>query len=329
PDLVDPDSDYYVERIARAVRHDEHLERQNGGLTPSRDMSGDGISNDKAEDMTRDGMPTWYEKEYGVNNPAGRGWQHPYLHNERYAVLVASGDKDEDRNYPGFWNDIHYLYKVLVDDYNYIEDNVYLLYSEWNGVDHSDGCEYIDDEASWDGVERTLENISKRITTNDFLTIAMSGHGSSDGYFHFADEDSVDSDAKEYDEFNPYLDNMSYNRMAVMISACYSGTAIQPLSGINRIIMTSAAEDETSYMTLGTSESSAFFYEGRRHRMLGLIVDVYEGMFRNLGSQEAPRYLYYAFLRGKWAAENNKSLRTDASSNPQITNVWTADWTYL
>ena len=81
------------------------------------DTDCDGISNDKAEDMTRDGMPTWYEKEYGV---AEGGWQHPYLHNARYGLLLGTGD------FPSFWNDPKNMHDKLVEDYNYIEDNVYL-----------------------------------------------------------------------------------------------------------------------------------------------------------------------------------------------------------
>ncbi|MFP3871987.1 MAG: hypothetical protein ACLFVL_03810 [Candidatus Aenigmatarchaeota archaeon] len=90
-DLIDPDSDYYVERLAWAVKNDPHLERDDDGNPIGfDDMSGDGVANEDAEDMSRDGMPTEYEKEYGVANG---GWQNPYLHNERYGMLLASGTR--------------------------------------------------------------------------------------------------------------------------------------------------------------------------------------------------------------------------------------------
>ncbi len=88
--LVDPDSDFYVERIAWAANHDPWLDRDaNGNLIGSYDMSGDGVLNDDPDnkDLSRDGMPTSYEMEYGVANG---GWQHPYLYNARYAVLLVS-----------------------------------------------------------------------------------------------------------------------------------------------------------------------------------------------------------------------------------------------
>ncbi len=91
-DLVDPDSPYYVERIAWAALHDPWLDRDaDGNLVGSYDMSGDGVLNENADDMSRDGMPTSYEMEYGV---ADGGWQHPYLYNARYAVLLGYGSWD-------------------------------------------------------------------------------------------------------------------------------------------------------------------------------------------------------------------------------------------
>jgi len=114
-DLVNENSPYYVERIARAVKHDPWMDR---------DADGNLIETyQDVVDLSKDGMPTWYEKEYGV---AEGGWQHPYLHNARYGLLLGTGD-----NPPLIWDDIIRFHDKLVDDYNYQEDNVQFAYSEY------------------------------------------------------------------------------------------------------------------------------------------------------------------------------------------------------
>ncbi|MFW6142023.1 MAG: hypothetical protein ACOC53_05630 [Candidatus Saliniplasma sp.] len=354
-DLVDETSPYYVERIARAAKNDPWIDRdEDGELIESYDMSGDGVSNDEAEDMSRDGMPTEYEREYGVKNG---GWQHPYLHNARYAVLLGSGSMDEDRNYPGYWNDIYYLYEVLTEDYNYIEENVHLLYSEWDGVDHSNGNPAVNDNASLQGLERSLEIVRSRITTNDFFLFAYRGHASDpegekekkmEGYTGYSDGDKekdVEGDSTlilapepprwsllNYSELNDILEDIDYNRMGLLLGTCFSGIALDHLSSEDRIIMTSAESDENSYATLGTAETGAFFYEGIHRSVLG--DNSYPGLVKNLGDYSDPSSLDYAFSKGYAACRKNYSslfgvIVTDARSTPQINNKILASNTYL
>ncbi len=298
------------------------------------DMSGDGVTNDDPDndDMSRDGMPSSYEKQYGVVNG---GWQHPYLYNARYAVLLASGDFEEDRNYPAFWNDIKYLYDVLVDDYNYLEENVHLLYSVWGDEDqdHSDGCEAVDDEASRDGLKSAIESVEQNMTVNDFLVIALTGHGSNDGRMQLQRESEY-YELLEYSKLNEFLQNISYNRMAMMIWACYSGTAIPQLEGENRIVMTSSEAGEPSYTTVGSDgKSSAFLYEGR-HYYTPWNYHSYDGLVKRLGSINEPHHLWRAWYAGYWACRNNYSslfgiINYDGRSTPQISDEYLALFTYI
>jgi len=304
--------------------------------------------------MTRDGMPTSYEKQYGVANG---GWQHPYLYNARYAVLLASGSSNPDRNYPAYWNDIYYLYKVLTGDYDYIEENVHLLYSEWDGVDHSNGNPAINDNASREGLERSLDIVRTRITTNDFLLFAYRGHATDpeekekkvDGHsvYPYGDKEKEvrgDStlilayeppgwDMLNYSELNDIFEEMYYNRMGILLGTCFSGIALDHLSRQDRIITTSAEADEKSYCTLDTEETGAFFYEGKR--IIALIPSKYPGLVRSLGEISSPYSLNYAFDKGYTACRNNYSgwiigiPISDGRSTPQISNKELAQNTYI
>jgi len=102
------------------------------------DLSGHGLYFDDIEineefDSDNDGMDDVYETFYGV--PFG-GWQNPYIFNARYGLIIGSGgdlpkESDENGNFPAHWNDAYELYNKLVNDYRYLPENVYLLYSKW------------------------------------------------------------------------------------------------------------------------------------------------------------------------------------------------------
>ena len=311
-----------------------------GNLIGSLDMSGDGVLNDDPDnkDLSRDGMPTSYEKQYGVVNG---GWQHPYLYNARYAVLLASGAWEAGKNYPAYWNDIKYLYDVLADGYNYQEENVHLLYSVWGDVDHSDGCEAVDDEASRDGLECAIKSVEQNMTVNDFLIMGLRGHGpilELDNECEIIPGISIILDEifeyLLYEEVNTYLKNTTYARMAISIGACHSGTAIPHLKGENRIVMTSSKADEPSYSTVSSdNQYSAFFYEGRLYYTPSNY-HPYDGLVKRLGSIEEPTFLWQAWFAGYIACLNNYShflgkIKSDGTSTPQITNEYLALYTYL
>ena len=286
-------------------------------------------------------MPTWYEKEYGV---ADGGWQHPYLHNARYGILLGSGSVLENENYPAYWNDIEYLYEILDEDYNYLEEDIHLLYSVWGDEDHSGDDDRIDDEASKDGLLRAIEDISSRITKTDFLLIAYRGHGEDtkengeivDGSIRLASEENDINDDDDrpkvthmrYSELGGHLDKLTYGRLAVIKQTCYSGSAIQHLEKEDRIIMASSKADEESYSTYDEyygNENGAFFFEGIKQNGGR---DVYEGVVKSLGTQETPKNLLYAFEKGYEAARNN-GISEDFRSTPQISGENLAEKTYL
>ncbi|MDI6708953.1 MAG: hypothetical protein QME47_07725 [Candidatus Thermoplasmatota archaeon] len=144
-DLTNPASNCYVERIAIAANNDNNLIRDAyGNLVSDTDDDNDGINDYEDKDMDADGMPDIYEVkygeldialydadgEYGENQVNGQGWQNPLIYNARYAVLIGGGDTDSSKNWACFWKDTKEMYNNLVDNYNYLDENIYLHF--WN-----------------------------------------------------------------------------------------------------------------------------------------------------------------------------------------------------
>lgn len=157
-----------------------------------------------------------------------------------------------------------------------------------------------------------------------------------------------------YEEISDWMDAYigdSYARKSIVIQSCYSGAAIEPLSvdgdGNERerlIIMTSSDEDELSYTTVGSAETSAFSWEGRVLKIDGdteEIVDIVSstGFLKNLGDISSPYSFKKSYLNGCDAAENNGVIYLDDegdeiyrvmySSTPQIYGSEIAEVTYL
>ena len=67
-------------------------------------------------DDDNDGMPDLYEIDEDIINKFPRdnseisGWQNPYIHNERYALLIGGGSNVDEENFPAFNNDLKLIY---------------------------------------------------------------------------------------------------------------------------------------------------------------------------------------------------------------------------
>ena len=169
-----------------------------------KDTDGDG-ANDKEEyqqqtdprnwDTDGDGMSDGYEIHYG--KPAG-GWQEPNWYNDKYAVIIVGGgyrSSGYDAYYPAFWNDGKEMYYKLIENYNYLPNNVYLMSSQWyveggvgwRGYGHSNAQSVgyiIRGEAMWNSpthydIKDALDDISNKITVHDSLMIVIIAHGAS------------------------------------------------------------------------------------------------------------------------------------------------------
>jgi len=277
------------------------------------DVSGSGLYFDDIEineefDSDNDGMDDGYETRYGV--PFG-GWQNPHIFNARYGLIITGGGykmstDNIDGMFPAFWNDGKELYNKLVDDYNYLDENIYLLSSRWyaqnedgswswKGHDETTDPDIVDGECMWDSsryydIKDALDELAKDSTKNDLILINIITHGGyyyeENGFFGIrsdvskqdAENDATQQkDSINYDDLGIYLsnrfggDNRKERKYAIMIminQACYSETIIPNLRGQNRILISSAKWNKESYTEYRNLGHFAFLYEGLHQAFL-------------------------------------------------------------
>ena len=193
---------------------------------------------------------------------------------EKYAILIGGGDTDASKNFDAFWIDTKEMYNVLVNQYGYHPENVYLQF--W---DHQKGYKdgiYIDGPAEWEvnannlsayglGINQTLELLRAKMTEDDFFYLFINSHGGDTGYFQgcFVQSDGRTVNARVTyanpggsDNLNREIDKMTYVRSVMVIAACYSGTAINGTSahpewnmkGEKRIIITNTNRSELGHL---------------------------------------------------------------------------------
>lgn len=329
--------------------------------------------------MDADGMADMYEIKYGCvnsdmsdpdtpggyvsNTVQGQGWQHPYVHNARYAVLIGVGSGEAGKNWPSFWNDVKLMYEVLVDQYNYLDENIYLHF--WDSKKDDKGG-IVDGPADWDvpdeyknewgdGIKQNIEILAGKITKNDLFIFFATSHGLKSpekkgaGSFELCDIPEISSSAITYanpeagNNIDREIDKLSYTRAILIFSACASGTAIHGtdehpgwnLKDNNRIILTDTDKNEESYSEWwwpgDRHDHSAFLYEG--HLDFILLPDdldsYYSGFLKNMENTNDPRSVKYAYDKGNEAATyNEESPGKIYESHPQITLPDLASKTY-
>jgi hypothetical protein len=302
------------------------------------------------------------------NEVSGQGWQNPYVYNARYAVLIGGGDTDSSKNWACFWKDTKEMYNVLVNQYNYLPENVYLHF--WNNQKGYKDSIYIDGPADWDveleeyreqwgnGIKQNLDVLETKITKNDLLILFSTSHGGKkvgdEGWFEICDvEDGTSSTALCYAkptagrDLDREIDKLTCARAVLIFSACGSGNAIKGieghsewnLKGENRIIITDTDKNEESYSEWffgEPHEHSAFLYEG--HVDYALLPDsldtYYSGFLKNMGSTTTPLSVKHAYDKGCEAATNNRIVALGGivtksyESHPQIYLPDLAETTY-
>ena len=343
--IANPNSYYYNERIASAAENDPNLVGDaNGNYVPDDDMDGDGIQNSQDADDDNDGMPDNYEIAHGVANG---GWQNPYVFNARYGLLIVSGGyvnnpKEYDAFLPAFWNDGKELYDSLINDYNYLYENTYLMSSKWDVDGENKGHDpatddIIDGECMWNipdifDIKDAIIEIGGKSTKNDFIFIAIIAHGDSGGFMvrntsfdsqHISQHGNVLYEADTPSVINialsPILNSSfggdgiherKYAVMTIVNQACHGAAMMPHLKGINRILISAARADKDSWVEAdGTYGHWAFLHEGKDSSG-----NPYSAFTPNLGDINSPNSLKYAFIKGKIATEKNNTDK----SYPQI-----------
>jgi hypothetical protein len=135
----------------------------------------------------------------------------------------------------------------------------------------------------------------------DILFVHLTSHGAQDGQLA-ADFGPIEVAPVTPQQLKGWLDEAGVRWRVLSISACYSGSWIQPLADANTLVMTAADATHTSY---GCGRLSELTFFGRA---------VYDEQLRRTHSFEAA----HAAARGVIEQREKEAGKNDGYSNPQI-----------
>jgi hypothetical protein len=167
-------------------------------------------------------------------------WQFPALfRTQKYAVLI-SGGWDASHAYLRYWNDLKFMYAILVAFYKYNPKNIFVIYKdgiqEDTGMPVNYSCSYSNINAAFSWLNSTMSDV-------DDLFIYTTNHGGAGN--------PVVLCLWNHDLMMPSdLASMMpkyYKQIIVVMEQCFSGGFINALSGPRRVIMTAASSTESSY----------------------------------------------------------------------------------
>jgi hypothetical protein len=119
-----------------------------------------------------------------------------------------------------------------------------------------------DDDVTKGRLENEIRDLAALVGANDEVLIYLVDHGSHDNvnaYFHFETGDNLSG----Y-ELDNWLDQITCDRMTVLVDSCYSGDFIDPLSESGRILVSASGppgENLAKYWT-GVDPSENISYAG-------------------------------------------------------------------
>ncbi|MHA1674088.1 MAG: C13 family peptidase [Promethearchaeota archaeon] len=159
---------------------------------------------------------------------------------EKYAVLYSGGIVPE-KAYSRYWNDIIYMYFILLM-HGYPAENIYVIYKDGVSEDSNTPVHYPAVHSSLDTVFGIL---SGEMGLRDDLFFYTTNHGGSSGISVWNPMDS--SGALTHSQVEAWLDSITCNQMIIVMEQCVSGKFIPYLSAPNRVIMTACSDGESSY----------------------------------------------------------------------------------
>ena len=177
-----------------------------------------------------------------------------------YAVIISGGGSMEN-NHVRYWNDCSFIYKTLVNDYNYDRSHIYVLMSDgtnpandrkWpNGTYDSspldlddDGIPDIQYAATKSNLWLVFNELSNVLTQENDLFIYTTDHGyilNSHSLLNLWGESIYDY------EFANLLSNINAHTISVVMGQCNSGGFIDDLSAANRVVMTACTANQSSW----------------------------------------------------------------------------------
>lgn len=171
----------------------------------------------------------------------------------QYAIILSGGINDS-MNYPRYWNDCSYIYRVMTHFYNVPKDNIYVAMGDGTSraqnydLDGDGKCE-INYAASIEDLETIFQDLGTKVTDSDHLFIYVIDHGGRNYAMNTSYIYLWNNEELYPNTLNSWLNNLNIGSINCVFGQCFSGGFIQPLSGPNRIIATACDENEYSYST--------------------------------------------------------------------------------
>ena len=122
-------------------------------------------------DLDSDGLTDYQEADMGT---------HPETKNDRYAVLiVGSEDEEVAPDLLLFWEDLKFMYGTLIQDYNYKEDDIYVLYLDGTDKESTAYGQITDYPATKTDIQTVFNILAApdKMDSNDLLYVWVSSHG--------------------------------------------------------------------------------------------------------------------------------------------------------
>ena len=152
-------------------------------------------------------------------------------------ALIVAGSSDERFN-----NDAYLLYNTLIDHYSYSASRIFLITQLSSFDGNTIPC---DRPASQANVEWACDEIDSLVSVNDDVMVLWSSHGVDHSTYSTL---QCGSDEMTRSELDNALDDITCNKILVMIGSCYGGYFIG--GGMddetNRAILTACSSSELS-----------------------------------------------------------------------------------
>lgn len=180
---------------------------------------------------------------------------------KKYAVILSGGNSPYS-NHLRYWNNCSFIYKVLVNIYGVLPNNIYVLMSDGTDPDvdrhlpdgsydsspldlDGNGTDDIQYSATKQNITTVFDALSRRITTEDDLFIFTTDHG---GRWNNQVYLVLWNGAELYPmELAKEVNKIKARNISIVMGQCHSGGFIPALEAQNRVIMTACKEDEKSY----------------------------------------------------------------------------------
>jgi len=210
---------------------------------------------------------------------------------EYWAICVGPTDRDTRFNLNAE------MVKYVLCDHGWKEDHIRLLTGQLATRKN------FYDALSW---------LNESVKEEDVVLVWLIDHGGP-GYFF------LDDSVLFYDEFDEELDKLISNKIGIVISACYSGSAIPILRQSGRIIIASSLANETS----GTLERECLYalqghgdYLGNNNGMVSI-----EEMFDYLAFH-VDSFLFTPIIDDKISGEVDISFIDPSDQHPDQFQKW-------